>query len=133
MSLSKIGEELYGNRVFMKHSLSHRHRTWFVRVVHRDVDHTALIKRSKVVQSSNEEIRFLIMVTNDEERYLDKDKEWLYVSYIGLWYTDAIRMPTLRRDVMGMCNGLDRDIRMFREEIKAINKRVHNKHDERDG
>jgi hypothetical protein len=138
MSLSKIGQELYGNmsiignelysnRVFMKESLTHRHRTWFVRVVHRDDDHYALIRRSKEMQASNDKIRFLIMVTNDEEMHHDKDRTQLYyVSYIGLWYTDAIRMNTLRRDVMNMCNGINRDIRLFREDIKAINKRRHN-------
>ena len=36
-------------------------------------------------------------------------------------------MNTLRRDVMNMCNGLNRDIRLFRKDIKAINKRRHNK------
>ena len=71
MSLSKIGQELYGNRVFVKKSLNHRHRTWFVRVVHRDDDHWALIRRSKELQASNDKIRFLVMVTNDEEQFLD--------------------------------------------------------------
>ena len=126
--VSKMCEELYANRVFVTDPIKHRHRTWCVRVVHREADHDDLVQRSKAMQEQQPTLRYLMMSTNDiESHYVggEVQGETYLVSYFALWYRDGVRKHSLTHFLIEMCGGVDRNIRMFRSDIKRMNARRH--------
>ena len=126
--VSKMCEELYAKRVFVTDPKNHCHRTWCVRVLHKEIDHDDLMERSKAMQEQHPTLRFLMMSTNDIELHNvggEVQGELYLVSYFALWYRDGVRKHSLTRFLIEMCGGVDRNIRMFRSEIKEMNARRH--------